>query len=442
MQALSFVIEPGGCFSGAMTVPGDKSISHRALILGAIAEGKTRISGFLSAADPLATLNALHCLDVPVRVESETDIIVEGVGLHGLRPAQGVLDFGNSATALRLMAGLLSAQSFTSKLTGDTSLQQRPMDRIITPLCAMGAQIESMPGGYAPLTIGASASGLKAIDYYLPVASAQLKSALLLAGLYADGESCVISTEPVRDHTERMLELFSCAPITEVLPNQNIKVSMPAMRKLIATDVQVPGDLSSAAFFLVGASISKGSNLCLRNVGINPSRDAVITILRKMGADIVLSDQKIVSNEPVADIQVKSAELSGITIPAKLVPIAMDEFPAIMIAAACAKGKTYLTGASELRVKESDRIMAMARGLEANSIQTETRQDGICIEGGRLQGGRVDSMDDHRIAMAFAIAGVVAQTPIIINRCNNVTTSYPDFVKHAVGAGLKIQMSE
>lgn len=427
----SFRVKPGGFIRGHLTVPGDKSISHRALMLGAIADGETTITGFLQGEDTLATTRVFQ--QMGVEIENNGDVVkVKGVGLNGLHAYEKALDFGNSGTSVRLMTGLLSAQSFDSELIGDESLMTRPMMRVIAPLRTMKANIDCSDDGTLPIKITGGQT-LRSIKYEMPIASAQLKSCLLLAGLYAEGTTSVIENKVTRDHTERMLGAFS-HPVNR----DGNTISINKADKLIATDIIVPTDFSSAAFFIVAASICSGSDLILKNVGVNPTRDAMLKIMQLMGADIELLNMCEQSDEPVADIYVKSSELNGIDIPEELVPIAIDEFPAILIAAACAKGTTRLSGAYELRVKESDRIQAMLDGFVATGIKAEGKEDGMIVEGGEFKGGSVDSYGDHRIAMSFAVAGMVAKNPIIINNCDNVATSFPGFVELAKSAGMSI----
>ncbi len=434
---LRFDLAPGGKLGGYFAVPGDKSISHRAVMLSAIADGESEITGFLEGADSLATLKVFRELGVTIKGPEQGRMLVRGVGLHGLRPAAAALDVGNSGTSMRLLAGLLSGQYFASELIGDASLTKRPMRRVTEPLAQMGARIETSPDGTAPLRIqpaqGLQGSGLTAMEYRMPVASAQVKSSLLLAGLYAKGETSVIEPAPTRDHTERMLSAFGCA-----VRQQGARISIEGGSRLTGTPIAVPGDLSSAAFFLVGASIAAGSDITLTGVGVNPTRTGVIDILKAMGADISLLNAHDQGGEPVAHLRVRSAELNGIRIPADLVPLAIDEFPVIFIAAACANGETLLRGAEELRVKESDRIQTMAEGLQALGIEAEALPDGMRIRGGQLQGGSVDSHGDHRIAMAFAMAALRASAPIEVRHCANVQTSFPGFASLAAAAGLGI----
>ncbi len=429
---MQFTIKPGGALHGELRIPGDKSISHRCIMLGALANGTTQVEGFLEGEDSLATLKAFRAMGVSIDDPQAGKLSVTGVGLHGLQAPNAPLDLGNSGTSMRLMAGLLAAQAFDSELTGDSSLQRRPMARVTEPLQQMGAQIGSREGGLPPLLIKGGAK-LQAIDYVLPVASAQIKSCLLLAGLYADGTTRVTEPAPTRDHSERMLQAFSY-PVSRA----GDTISVTGGATLEATTLKVPADISSAAFFIVAASIAPGSDITLTDVGINPTRTGILHILRLMGADIEILNKREFGAEPVADLRVRYAPLRGIDIPVEYVPLAIDEFPAIFIAAAVATGRTLLTGAEELRVKESDRIAAMATGLHILGVDATPRPDGIEIEGGTLGAGTIDSLGDHRIAMSFAVAGLVAQGPISIDDCANVATSFPGFVELAQRAGLQI----
>jgi len=436
MSKINFKTSPNGKLSGSLRVPGDKSMSHRSIMLGSLADGVTRVSGFLNGDDCIATMNAFRAMGVEIAEHSPTELTIQGVGLHGLKAPLTDLDMGNSGTAMRLMTGLLAGQSFDTTLVGDKSLSGRPMNRITSPLALMGATIETEEGGRPPLQIKGG-SNLKGIHYDLPIASAQVKSAVLLAGLYADGETSVTEPGITRDHTERMLRGFDYDVITSGDKGEHI--SLQGGGTLKATAIDVPADISSAAFFMVGASIAEGSDLTLEHVGINPTRTGIIDILKLMGADITLSNQQEVGGEPVADIRIKSAPLKGIQIPEELVPLAIDEFPVIFVAAACAEGNTVLTGAEELRVKESDRIQVMADGLNNCGINAQATSDGIRIQPGQLTSGIVDSHGDHRIAMAFAIAGLRCDGEITIQDCANVNTSFPDFIQLArqVGLGVK-----
>jgi 3-phosphoshikimate 1-carboxyvinyltransferase len=428
-----FHVQPGGALRGRLRVPGDKSISHRSIMLGSLAEGVTRVSGFLEGEDSLATLNAFRAMGVTIEGPDQGRVVIHGVGMHGLKMPDGPLDLGNSGTSMRLLAGLLAGQGLDLTLTGDASLSSRPMRRVTDPLALMGARVETTEAGTAPLRI-LPVSSLKAIDYELPVASAQVKSCVLLAGLYADGETCVTEPAPTRDHTERMLQGFGYE-----LKKQGARVCLKGGGKLTACDIDVPADISSAAFFLVGASIAPGSDLTLEHVGMNPTRDGVINILRLMGADIEVSNERNVGGEPVADLRVRHAPLKGIRIPEDQVPLAIDEFPALFVAAACAQGETVLTGAEELRVKESDRIQVMADGLRALGVDARPTPDGMVIRGGSPHGGEVDSHGDHRIAMSLAMAALRADGDIHIRDCANVNTSFPGFVDLAAAAGLRVE---
>ncbi len=429
---VSFLAEPGGHLQGTIRVPGDKSISHRSIMLGSLADGITEVSGFLEGDDSLATLRAFRHMGVRIEGPEQGRVRIHGVGLHGLRAPDGPLDLGNSGTSMRLLCGLMAGQSFNSTLIGDASLSGRPMRRVTVPLADMGARINSTAHGTAPLDIE-PVDDLHGIDYAMPVASAQVKSSLLLAGLYAKGQTCVTEPAPTRDHTERMLSGFGYP-----VQRDGNKVCLQGGGRLTASAIEVPADISSAAFFLVGASIAPGSDLTLTHVGMNPTRIGVINILRAMGADIEVINPREAGGEPVADLRVRSAALKGIRIPEEQVPLAIDEFPALFVAAACAEGETLLTGAEELRVKESDRIQVMADGLLALGVDAEPTPDGIRIRGGRLGGGRVDSHGDHRIAMSFAMAALRANGEIRIDDCANVNTSFPGFVDLAASAGLLV----
>ena len=430
---VQFVVRPGGRLNGTLRVPGDKSISHRSIMLGSLAEGVTRVSGFLEGDDSLATLRAFRAMGVEIEGPNHGEVTIQGVGMHGLTAPAGPLDLGNSGTSMRLMSGLMAGQGLDVALVGDASLSSRPMKRVTVPLAQMGADIDTAEGGTAPLHIK-PANGLSGISYDMPVASAQVKSCLLLAGLYAAGETCVSEPAPTRDHTERMLRGFGYP-----LRREGNRVCITGGGRLHACDIDVPADISSAAFFLVGASIAEGSDLLLEHVGMNPTRDGVINILRLMGADIEVSNEREVGGEPVADLRVRSAPLNGIRIPVDQVPLAIDEFPVLFVAAACARGETVLSGAEELRVKESDRIAVMADGLRTLGVDASPTADGIVIRGGEIGGGRVDSHGDHRIAMAFTIAALCARSEIVIEDCANVDTSFPGFAELAAGVGSGVE---
>ena len=431
-QKKNYVVQPGGKLQGKIRVPGDKSISHRSIMLGSLAEGVTEVSGFLEGEDALATLASFRAMGVQIDGPEDGKVTVHGVGMHGLKAPESDVYLGNSGTSIRLLSGLLSGQDFESTLTGDKSLSGRPMRRVTDPLAQMGAVIDSNDGK-PPLTIK-SGNSLSGITYTLPMASAQVKSCVLLAGMYAQGTTTVTEPAPTRDHTERMLSGMGYN-----VDVQGDTVSLVGGGQLTATNIDVPADISSATFFMVGAAISQGSDITLTHVGINPTRIGVINILRLMGADISLSNEGLTGGEPVADIRIKYAPLKGIQIPEDQVPLAIDEFPALFVAAACAEGQTVLTGAEELRVKESDRIQAMADGLQILGIDAQSTSDGIIINGGVIGSGEVESHDDHRIAMSFAIAGLQAGGTIIVNDCANVATSFPNFVSLANEAGLELE---
>lgn len=429
---LIFLANPGGRLSGRIRVPGDKSISHRSIMLGSLAEGTTEVEGFLEGEDALATLQAFRDMGVVIEGPHHGRVTIHGVGLHGLKPAPGPIYLGNSGTSMRLLSGLLAAQDFDSTLTGDPSLSKRPMNRVANPLREMGAVIETAAEGRPPMVIRGGHK-LKGLTYTLPMASAQVKSCLLLAGLYAEGKTTVTEPAPTRDHTERMLRGFGYSVDVE-----GATASVASGGKLKATHIEVPADISSAAFFLVAASIAEGSELVLEHVGINPTRTGVIDILRLMGADIRLENQREVGGEPVADLHVRAARLKGIEIPEELVPLAIDEFPVLFVAAACAEGRTVLRGAEELRVKESDRIQVMADGLLTLGVKCEPTPDGIIIDGGQIGGGEVHGHGDHRIAMAFSVASLRANAPIRIHDCANVATSFPNFLELCAQVGIRV----
>lgn len=432
--ALHWTSAAGGALHGDAAIPGDKSVSHRAIMLAALAEGDSRIRGFLEGEDTRATAAIMQRLGVRIEAVGAGERIVHGVGLHGLRCADGPLDCGNAGTGMRLLSGLLAGQAFDSVLAGDASLSRRPMGRVIEPLASMGAHIESRDG-LPPLRIEGG-RGLHGIHYTLPVASAQVKSAILLAGLYADGETRVDEPHPTRDYTERMLAAFGW-PI-EFAPGT---ARLHGGARLRATGIEVPADFSSAAFFIVAASVVPGSVLRLRRIGLNPRRTGLLQALRLMGADIRIGNEGLAAGEPVGDLLVRSAPLHGIDLPPELVPDMIDEFPALFVAAALAEGETTVTGAAELRVKESDRIATMATGLRALGADVTETPDGVRIAGGTLGGGEVDSHGDHRVAMSFAVAGLRARAPVRIRDCTNVATSFPGFVDLANARGFALAVS-
>lgn len=429
-----FRVQPGGRLHGRIKVPGDKSISHRALLLGAIAHGDTRVSNFLESADCLATLGALGALGVHVEHAQPGHVVVHGVGRTGLNAPTMMLDCGNSGTSLRLLSGLLAGQPFTATLDGDQSLRRRPMRRVIEPLTRMGAQIESR-AEHAPLSVQGRRP-LKPLKYELPIASAQVKSAILLAGLYASDDVWLHEPAASRDHTERMLQAFGA----EVL-RHDAWLGVRGGCELHAAEVPVPGDLSAAAFFLVAAAMTPGAEICIENIGINPTRDGVLQLLRRMGAQVALRAPRQSGAEPVADIEVRGGRLRGVEITPADVALTIDELPVLLVAAAGARGQTTLRGAGELRVKESDRLEAVAEGLRTLGVPVEVFDDGMRVTGvEKFRGGEIRSFGDHRIAMAFSIAALHAMQPIVIHDCRNVDTSFPDFLEVARAAGLDIQL--
>ncbi len=432
-QSVTFQVQPGGSLRGEIRVPGDKSMSHRSIMLGSLAEGVTHVRGFLNAEDAMSTLEAFRAMGVKIEGPVNGEVTIHGVGKHGLQAPTKPLYLGNSGTSMRLLSGLLAGQPFNSTLTGDESLESRPMRRVTAPLALMGAEIETQENGTAPLHIKGKAGQLQGINYDMPIASAQVKSCLLLAGMYAEGDTTVTEPAPTRDHTERMLTGFGYP-----VKHQGSTATINNQGKLTATQIDVPSDISSAAFFLVGASIAPDSDVTLNHVGINPTRTGVIDILRLMGADIEVLNQRSVGGEPVADLRVRSSQLKGIAIPEHLVPLAIDEFPVLFVAAACAEGQTTLTGAKELRVKESDRIQVMADGLQILGVDAQPTEDGMVIQGGSIGTGVVESHGDHRIAMSFSIAGLRSSGPITINNCANVNTSFPEFKQLATHLGLNL----
>ena len=430
-MSMDWLARRGGPLRGRLCVPGDKSISHRALMLSAIAEGRSHIRGFLEGEDTRATARILQQLGVRIEAPSAGERIVHGVGLHGLRGSGEALDCGNAGTGMRLLAGLLAGQRFASTLVGDASLSARPMARVLKPLAAMGARIEAREGGLPPLRIDIS-NGLQAIDFTNEVASAQVKSAVLLAGLYAEGETRVFEPQPTRDYTERMLAALGWPVWIE-----GNEVRLEGGHALRAADIDVPADFSSAAFFLVAASIIQGSDLTLESIGINPRRTGLLSALRLMGADITEENPRELGGERVADLRVRHAPLRGIELPVELVPDMIDEFPAFFVAAAAASGESYVQGVGELRVKESDRLGTMARALLRMGVEVDEGADSLRVAGGAsLSGARIDSHGDHRIAMAIAVAAQLAGGETRIGDCGNVDTSFPGFLELAANAGF------
>ena len=425
--------------TGTIRVPGDKSISHRSIMLGALADGITTIDGFLEGEDAIATVQAFRDMGVRIEGPHEGRVTVHGVGRDGLKAPAAPLYMGNSGTSMRLLSGILAGQVFDSELTGDSSLSRRPMRRVSMPLGQLGAVLATSEDGTPPVKISGG-QHLMGCHTDMQVASAQVKSALLLAGLYADGETSVTEPAPTRDHTERMLQGFGYP-----VKRQGATASVIGGGRLTACHIDVPSDISSAAFFLVAASIVPGSDLTLSHVGINPTRVGILEILKLMGADVEVMDAREVGGEPVADLRVRYAPLNGIDVPESLVPLAIDEFPVLFVAACCASGQTRVTGAEELRVKESDRIQSMVDGLKALGVAIEGTPDGAVIQGGgpdfRFASASVEAHEDHRIAMAFSVAGLLSEGGVVVNDCANVATSFPNFVGLARETGFPLTVS-
>jgi 3-phosphoshikimate 1-carboxyvinyltransferase len=426
-----FVVEPGGRVSGRIRVPGDKSITHRAIMLGAIAQGATDIHGFLDGEDCRSTIAAFEAMGVVIERPSHDRLVVLGRGFQGLRAPASALDLGNSGTAMRLLAGILCGQPFDAILIGDASLMRRPMERVATPLRRMGADIRTNEGR-PPIAI-AGGRKLRGCSHTLDVPSAQVKSAILLAGLHATGVTRVAEPEPSRDHTERMLAAFG-VPVAR----EDSTVTMAGPRALTGTRIDVPGDFSSAAFFVVAALIAGTAPLRITGVGINPTRTGLLDILRLMDADIRVHSECDRGGEPVADIEIRPGPLRGISVPRELVASAIDEFPVLFAAAAVASGETVVTGAAELRLKESDRIAVMAEALNALGVDAVPLPDGMRIRGGGLRGGIVESRGDHRVAMSLAVLAARAEAPVVIRAVQNVATSFPGFTTTAAAVGLRI----
>lgn len=432
-NAQHWIARKGQPLQGSLTIPGDKSVSHRSVMFAALADGTSHIEGFLEGEDTRATARIFSQLGVRIETPSPSQRIVHGVGIDGLKAPDAPLDCGNAGTGMRLLAGLLAGQAFDCTLIGDESLSGRPMRRVTGPLSQMGARIDTQDDGTPPLHVHGGQT-LRGIDFASPVASAQIKSAVLLAGLYAQGETSVVEPHPTRDYTERMLSAFGVD--IEFSPG---KARLRGGQRLRATDIVVPADFSSAAFYLVAASIIPGSQLRLKQVGLNPRRTGLLHALRLMGADITEENPAEQGGEPVADLVVRYAPLKGARIPEALVPDMIDEFPALFVAAAAAEGQTVVSGAAELRVKESDRLAAMATGLRALGMQVDETEDGATLHGGvRLGSGTIESHGDHRIAMAFAIAGQISDGEVRINDIANVATSFPDFDGLARSAGFNL----
>ncbi|ADL12557.1 3-phosphoshikimate 1-carboxyvinyltransferase [Acetohalobium arabaticum] len=418
-------IKPKDKLQGTIKVPGDKSISHRSVMLGALAEGKTEVTGFLTGEDCLNTARAFQKMGVEIEGLGSEEMVIHGVGLNGLQEPESILDLGNSGTSMRLMLGILAGQDFYAVVTGDESLSKRPMARVVEPLGDMGAEIYGRDGGnLAPLTV--IGQNLTNQEYQSPVASAQVKSCILLAGLYADGTTTVIEPAKSRDHTERMLEYFG----TE-LNIDGLEVSVIGQPKLKGQKVVVPSDISSASFFLVAALINQQAELILEDVGLNPTRAGILEVLTAMEADYELLDKRLENQEPIADIKVNSSNLQATTIGGAVIPKLIDELPILAVAATQAEGETVIKDAEELRVKETDRISAMVTELRRLGVEVEEREDGMVIPGPQsIKGGcSCRSYDDHRIAMSLAVAGLIAQEEIEITNADCIKTSFPNFVE-------------
>ena len=444
MANVKFVVQPGGTIKGRIRVPGDKSISHRSIMMGALAEGTTTVTGFLEGDDALATLQAFQEMGVEIQGPVDGKVTIQGVGLRGLKKPNKPLQMGNSGTSTRLLAGIIAGQDFDCTLIGDASLSIRPMKRITDPLELMGVELETAESCTLPMTIKGNGKPLKAIDYTLPMASAQVKSCVLFAGLFADGETCALEPAPTRDHTERMLNGFGYKVTSTQLDDQQMKACLKGGGKLTGRHIDVPSDISSAAFFMVAAAVSKDSDLVIEHVGMNPTRTGIVDILKLMGANITLENFHEVGGEPVADVHIRYAPLKGINIPEYLVPLAIDEFPVLFVAAAAAEGKTVLTGAEELRVKESDRIQVMVDALQAVGIDATPTEDGMVINGGvqSKQNAEIQSHHDHRISMSMTVAGLNAVSEIVIDDCANVNTSFPTFLELINQVGMRVTTVE
>ena len=427
--------------SGNITVPGDKSVSHRALILGSIAVGETHVEGLLEGEDVLAAAAAMRALGAQISRDDAGLWTVIGCGVGGLHEPNQILDMGNSGTAVRLLMGLVGTQTFTSTFTGDESLNSRPMERVMDPLRQMGVQFTSRSGGRLPITVSGS-DLIKPIEYELPVASAQVKSAILLAGLNAPGKTTVIEPQPTRDHSERMLRHFGAEVITENLDGGGVKITLTGQPELEARDITVPADISSAAFPIAAALIVPGSNLLIRNVGVNPLRAGLIKTLQEMGGKITIENSRGEDGEPLADLRVEASQLHGITVPASRAPSMIDEYPVLSVVATCATGTTHMEGLAELRVKESDRLAAMATGLAACGVQIEETEDSLTVHGSDqpIDGGALIAANlDHRIAMAFSVLGMVSLNPVTIDDGSPIATSFPGYIKLMNSLGARIE---
>lgn len=436
-KSINTEVEAGGSINGVVTVPGDKSCSHRSVIFASLAVGESNITGFLTGEDSLNTAKAFQDMGVSIERTGDTSLRIKGVGLYGLKQPAKDIYMGNAGTGMRLLAGVLAAQQFNSRITGDESLSRRPMMRVIKPLKLMSADIAGDENGRPPLNVKSPGNGVTAVHYDLPVASAQVKSCVLLAGLYAEGVTSVTEPAPTRDHTERMLRSFGYTVTTE-----GNHISLEGHGTLKACDLEIPADISSAAFLMVAASIAEDSDVTIEAVGINPTRTGIIDILKLMGADITLQNERQAGDEPVADIRVKSAELHGIDVPEHLVPLAIDELPVVFVAAAVASGTTRVTGAEELRVKESDRIAAMAEGLQNIGVDATATDDGMIINQSEITGGVVETHFDHRIAMSFCVAALRSSASILVKDTQHIDTSFPGFSELMTELGMRLHTAD
>ncbi|MEE2698447.1 MAG: 3-phosphoshikimate 1-carboxyvinyltransferase [Pseudomonadota bacterium] len=429
-----------GSIAGEILVPGDKSISHRALILGALAIGKTQITSLLESDDVLATAAALRNLGVDILKSDDGTWSVFGRGVGGLSEPESVLDMGNSGTAARLLMGVMASHPFKTTFVGDKSLSMRPMERVMIPLRQMGGQFSSRSEGRLPITVNGSVTPVP-ISYELPVASAQVKSAILLAGLNTQGLTSVVEKEPTRDHSERMLSYFGANLSIEKSPKGENKISILGQPELTGNSIIVPGDFSSAAFIIVAALIVPSSNVKLKSIGLNPLRTGLLKTLQEMGGEIKIYNERFEGGEPVGDLEVSSSSLKGIVVPASRAPSMIDEYPILAVAAAFSLGETHLQGLGELRVKESDRLSAIAEGLSLAGVKVSEIEDSLLIKStGKVTGGvTIKTSLDHRIAMAFLVLGMAAENPIIIDDSEMIDTSFPDFISlmNRMGASIK-----
>lgn len=409
---------------GTIKIPGDKSISHRSLIFSSLAEGRSYIEGLLESEDCINTMKAFRAMGVQIKRKDHGSYIIDGVGLSGLKEPDDIIYCGNSGTTMRLLTGLLSAQNFYSVLTGDHSLHKRPMDRVIIPLTSMGAQIWARKNKFAPISIkGQELSGL---NYESPVASAQVKTSILLAGLYSRGDIKITEPGSSRDHTERMLRSIG---VELDIKDHTIVMNNKKKKHLEAQEINIPGDISSAAFFIAAALITHDSEIIIENIGINPTRSGFLTIVKEMGANIDIFNKRNAGGEPVADLRVKSSDLKGVSISGDIIPTLIDEIPLLAVLSTQAEGRTVIQDAEELRVKESDRIRTTCEGLKAIGVKVEELENGMIIDGpSKLKGDvKIDCLYDHRIAMSFIIAGLVSETPLVIENSEAINTSFPEF---------------